>query len=200
MHAGIVLVGGDWASGYGAVAPWPSYVALGIAALSLVATVVVGFANRSTARQALALSERQEARRNLTIDVYVNDSRSWRAENQDGRFIGIHVTAANPGDNPNSIVAAELHLTYELSGQVMTLKVRHTGESSSLPGRIAPISLPARLGANAALNGWLVFELAEVLTARLAIDRYDLVVRDVHGIEESVQVTIFPELSGEQAP
>src|SRR5215208_793152 len=88
-------------------------------------------------------------------------------------------------------VRAELHLNYSVGGIVTTVKVLRMSDQASaaaLPG-LDLIQLPARLSANDAVSGWLLFQVKEALIGGRAIDRYELVVRDVHDLEETVQVT-----------
>jgi hypothetical protein len=179
-------------------ASWLSYAAVAVAALSVAVSLVLGRSNRATAKRALALSERQEARRDTRIDLYLNESVSWRGRPGSNRVLGFHILISNPTDRANSLVDAELHLTYDLAGVVTTLKVGHTDASVPPPAGVSPLSLPTRLDANEATSGWLFFQVSQALAGDREIDRYDLVLRDIHGLEETRQVTIFREAADEQ--
>lgn len=175
---------------------WLDYAPVVIAALAFGVTVVFGLSNRRTAMRALALSERHEARRDSRVDLHLNHSMSWRRPSNNDRLLGFHLLVANPTDRASSIVQAELHLTYSVNGIVTTVKVPRVSDmkSADVPLEVDPIELPARLDANDAVSGWFVFQVKDGLTSGRSIDRYEVFVRDVHGIEESVQVTVFREV------
>jgi hypothetical protein len=177
-------------------ASWLDYAPIVIAALSLAVTLVLGLWNRGTAKRALELSERQEDRRDSRVDLHMNDSVSWRSSAAD-RLLGFHLMIANPTDRSSSLVSAELHLTYGLNGVVTTVKVPHVSDATAItaPAGVVPIELPARLDANDAVSGWFLFLVEEGLTGGAPVDRYDVIVRDVHGFEATVQVTLFREVS-----
>jgi hypothetical protein len=65
---------------------WLDYAALAIAALSLLVAFLFGFRNRSTAKRALALSERQEARRESCLALYLHESFAWRGSADGDRW------------------------------------------------------------------------------------------------------------------
>ncbi|MGD9796870.1 MAG: hypothetical protein AB7V15_02015 [Acidimicrobiia bacterium] len=171
-----------------------------IAALALLVSVVFGLRNRGTSKKALALAERQEARRESRVDVYINDSMAWRHD--EGRCVGVNVVLANPADSPTSIVHAELHLTYDVRGTLATVRVRASSPSpaSTVPAEVANLELPVRLDANGAVSGWFVFPLPDGLTDGRPVERYDFVTRDVHGKEETIQLGIYREHSHGEAP
>lgn len=104
-------------------------------------------------------------------------------------------------DRANSLVGAELHVTYSVDGVVTTLKVPHAAAVTAVPAPpgVEPIELPARLEANGWLSGWLLFGIGAGLTDGRSIDRYDVVVRDVHSIEEAVQGPLLREVSRDEA-
>jgi hypothetical protein len=164
--------------------------------LALLLSAMFGISNRRTARRALTLSERQEARRDSRLDLYLFASMDHRdAESQD-RILTFHVRVGNPTDRPTAIVQAELHVTYEVEGVLTTIKVRHgaTEPTASAESGLDRLELPLRLEANDAHVGWLSFGLSADLMRGREIDRYDVVVRDVQGIEESTQVRILGEV------
>lgn len=165
---------------------WLDYAPVVIAALAIGFSVAFGLSNRRTAMRALALSERQEARRDSRVDLYLNHSMSWRRPSNDDRLLGFHLLIANPTDRASSIVTAELHLSYSLNGIVTTVKVPRALDMtpSEIPPEVNPIVLPARLEANDAVLGWFLFQVKDGLTGGRSIDRYEVFVRDVHGIEE----------------
>lgn len=174
---------------------WPEYAALGIAALSLLVALVLGVRNSRTAKHALELSERQEARREARVDLYLNEAVSWRRRAHTDRVVGFHLLATNPSDRASSLVAAELHLTYSLGGILTTVKVPRLTEATPIGVRtqVVPIDLPAALDANKATHGWFMFRIPDGLTHERPVERYRVVVRDSHGIEESVQANVLRE-------
>lgn len=187
-----VLAGGEEAV---TTLSWLDYASFVVAALSLLVSVALGLRNRSTAKRALEISEREEARREARLGLYLNESMSWRHSKDAYRLLGFHLLITNPTDRPTSIVSAELHLTYSVNGVVTTVKVQHE-PCIILPGggKAGVIEVSARLEANAAISDWLLFKVADGLTKDRPVDRYDVVIRDINGIVQSVQVTIFLEV------
>jgi hypothetical protein len=70
------------------------------------------------------------------------------------------------------------------------------GDDLELPEDLSPAALPIRLEPNDAASGLFIFQIKEELTRNREIERYDVYVRDVHGVEESRQITIFHEAGG----
>lgn len=183
----------------GHVAPsWVTYASLGVAVASVCIALAVGAANRRIAKRALELSERQEARRESRVDVHLSSSTSWRRPSRRDRVLGVHVLVSNPTDRATSIVAAELHLTYSIDGVLTTVKVPHATsvDAFEFPRGLTPASLPIRLEPNDAVSTLFVFRIEDDLTREREIERYDVHLRDVHGAEEGLQITIFHEAGG----
>lgn len=177
---------------------WLDVAPIVISGLALVVAVIFGLRNRGTSKKALTLAERQEERRSSRIDIYINDSIEWRQAA--ARVVGVHAVVANPTDGATSLVHAELHLTYDLGGTVTTIRVRaEAAVPIGLPGEVVSLELPARLDANEAVSGWLLFLLKDGITGDRPIERYDLVARDVHGKEETIQLGVFREWPSGQA-
>jgi hypothetical protein len=179
---------------------WLDYAPVAIAAVALL-SLLLGLSNRKMVRRSLELSEAQEARREPRLTLHLNESVSWRRPSEGERLLGFHLLASNPTDRPSSLVRAELHLTYAIHGTVTTVKVPHASgrEEVSLPRGVVPIQLPSHVGANDAVSGWFLFRVAEGVTDGRAIDRYDVVLRDVHGVIETLQVTLFREVPDDEA-
>lgn len=177
---------------------WVIYASLGIAAASACIALAVGAANRRVAKRALDLSARQEARRESRVDVYLSSSTSWRRHSHHDRLLGVQLLVSNPTDRATSIVTAELHLTYTVDGILTTVKVPPVapGDELEFPGDLLPTALPIRLEPNDAASGLFIFQITDELTRDREIERYDVYVRDVHGVEESRQITIFYEAGG----
>jgi hypothetical protein len=179
---------------------WLDWLPLAIAALALVSSFLFGLSSRRTARRALALSERIDARRAPELDLYLSDSVAWRFSADDARLIGLHVQVANPSDRPGALVGMDLHVTYAVDGQLATLKVPHGGEMTHvLTTGLDIVELPRRLEANDAFQGWFLFYLAGDLTGRHPVDRYDVVATDVRGVVAELQITAPREVADGEA-
>src|SRR5215211_8717795 len=70
---------------------WVDYAAVGIAALAFLFSCGLGLSNRRTARKALALSERQEARRESELDLYLFTPTARRRESTGDRVLEFHI-------------------------------------------------------------------------------------------------------------
>jgi hypothetical protein len=177
---------------------WLTYASLGVAAVSACIALLVGAANRRLAKRALELSERQEARRESRVDVHLSSATSWRRPSQHDRLLGVHLLVSNPTDRATSVVAAEMHLTYSVEGVLTTVKMPpaiHI-EAFEFPEGLTPAALPIRLEPNDAVSSLFIFRIGDDLTRGRDVERYDIYLRDVHGVEESRQITIFHEASG----
>lgn len=179
----------------GGVPAWVAYASAAVAALSLLVTILFGLYNRGVAKAALEISRRQEARRGSRLDLYVNETASWRSAGTPDRLLGVNVQVANPTDRETSVTRAELHLTYSVEGRLTAVKVPSNSEPPPelRPTRVEPLALPLRLAANEATSGWFLFLVPGGVVAGRAVDRYDIVLRDLHDIEQSLQVTVFRE-------
>jgi hypothetical protein len=175
---------------------WPDYAAVAIAVISLGVSVAFGLSNRSTARRALRISERQEARRESLLTLHLIEPVAWSQASTSERILGFHILVSNPADRPTSLVTVELHLTYTAHDVLTTVKVPLAGDVSGtvVPTEVATVDLPVRVDANDAVSGWFLFRVSHELTGWAPVERYDVVIRDVHGIEESLQVTVFREV------
>lgn len=190
-----VLIEEAASQGAAAWRTWVPVVSAAIAALAL----MVSFSSRSTAKKSLRLSERQEERRAARLDLSLKESISWRPAGDASRWIGMHVLAVNPTDRDGSLVAADLHVTYTLAGRGVVLKVPHGAEGVILPQGITELDIPIRLQANGAVSGWLMFKLDNALVAEADIQRYDAVIRDSRGPEETVQAWVLREIDDGEA-
>lgn len=86
-------------------------------------------------------------------------------------------------------------MTYRIDDTPMTVKLRpdpaEQVEAQTPP--VVRLDLPATLEANSARSGWFLFRVHDELTAPGPIDRYELVVHDVHGTERELQVTVLKQ-------
>lgn len=165
-----------------------------ISAVAVVASLAIGLLNHCTARRAINIAERAEGRRSPHFGIHVHDSTVWQQPCGTTRKYGVYVQFANPTDLPTAIVMADLHITYSMKNRLTTVKVPII-ESPTLGQEITVFDLPQPLKANTAASGWLIFHVPEELIGDYAIDRYDIVVRDVHDVIASTQITIFREVS-----
>ena len=113
------------------------------------------------------------------------------------RLLGLHLIVTNPTDRATTIVRAEVRVTYSVSGVVTTVNVPATSTADldqPLPD-VVVVELPVRLEANGGTSGWFLFRVPDGLVGGGGVDRYEVVLKDIHGIEETVQVTIFHEVS-----
>lgn len=174
---------------------WLAYASTGVAALSLLVAIVLGLHARATAGAALEISRRQEARRESRLDLYVNDTASWRTAGGSDRLLGVNLLLTNPSDRETSLTAAEMRMTYAVDGRLATVIIPSSVKPPQelRPGELVPLTLPLRLGANEATSGWLAFFVPAAITVGRAIERYDICVRDLHGVEQSRQLTVFRE-------
>lgn len=176
------------------VDPWQSW-ASGASAVIAAIALLVSLSNRKTAKRALDLSERQEARRAAHLDLSLREAISWRPAGRTSRWIGVHVLAVNPTDRDGSLIAADLHITYTIpSGAVMVVKIPHSAKDAAMPEGIAPLKMPTPLPSNGAAAGWLIFKVDDALIGDAAIERYDAVLRDSRGPVESVQPWVLREI------
>jgi hypothetical protein len=171
---------------------WRTWVPVASAAIAVLA-LVVAFSNRTIARKALTLSERQEERRVARLELSYNEAVSWRLAGNAWRWIGVDILAVNPTDRDGSIISAELHVTYTTSAGVgAVVKLAHDAASPTRGGR-EPLRLPLHISANGAVRGWLGFKLPDDLVGPEAIQRYDATVRDSRGPIETMQLGVLKE-------
>src|SRR4051812_12862118 len=95
---------------------WADITAVVIAGLAFLAATLIGYFNHGTAKQALKLAERQEARQHSQLELYLIDSSARRDSSTGDRVLEFHVRVSNPADRPNSILAAELRVAYNVEG------------------------------------------------------------------------------------
>lgn len=177
------------------VAPVASVV---IAAVAL----LVALSNRRTAKRALELSERQEARREARLDLSLKEAVSWRPSGRACRWIGVRVLAVNPTDRDGSLIAADLHITYRIpGGRELVVKIPHGGDDEALAERMEPLlEIPVSLPSNGAAAGWLMFKIGDALIGDAAIERYDVVLHDSRGPVERVEPWVLRAVGDGEAP
>lgn len=168
-------------------------IALASALISAIAMVVSAL-NRRTAKRALTLAERQDARRQVPFGLHLNEAVQWPAER--ARVVAANVRVANPADRAVTVVSAALHVTYTRpDALVMTVKVPAVDDVAVVPinVRVEPTPMPLRIEANDAASSWFVFVLDDDLTGGSPVDRFEVTAIDVHGRSERLVVTAFHE-------
>jgi len=177
--------------------PWTERASVVLSGLAILIALAFGLSTRKTAKRALELSERQEARRESRLDVRLNDSVAWRRSSNGDRVLGFNIVVSNPSDRASAITRVELRISYSVDGVVNAVKVPSVsvGDLDAPRPDVDSLDPPARLDANDAVSGWCLFRLSDELLGDYPADRYEVVIRDVHGIEESVQVAVFHEVS-----
>lgn len=172
--------------------PWIDWVPIAISALAFLVSIVFGVSSGRTARRALRITEREEARRSPRLSLYVHDTALWKSPHNATRAYGVHLQLVNPTDLPTTVVMAELHITYSVDAHLAVVKTPIV-EPTTFRCSFKKIEIPQRLEANGVASGWLVFRVADALVDRGDVHRYDVVVRDVHNVVETRQIAVFRE-------
>lgn len=127
----------------------------------------------STARRSLAVSERQELRRQPDLRI---EALSATCEvRATARSYIFDLLVRNPSDTANSVVSAELWLDYAVSGEPLVLKLAWRPPVAPPAGLLV---LPLNVDANKAVAGSLHVEVPRDLLAGVAVDRLRLVLTD----------------------
>lgn len=176
------------------------FAPIAVASISLIVSILFAILNHGIAKRALRLSERQEARQGSQIDLYLHDSISWRAPQGERSILGVHLLVTNPADRGTSIVDIELYLTYTVNDNLVTAKVPHASQRGvdTAFADTSTLELPTTIPANDAAQGWVIFEVADGLTGGRPVERYQVVVRDVHHALEAREVLVFRELANDE--
>jgi hypothetical protein len=171
---------------------WATIASVCIAFTALVISVI----NVRTARNAFRLAQRQDSLRQPNLTLYLADAVSARMKGETYRIVACSIVVTNPSDSANSIAAADLQVTYTTDqNQVITLRVPHVTSvelDSKLPGE--SLAIPTPLPAHGSVAGVVNFRIDDGLIGTSRIDRYDLVTKDAHQIEESLQLVPFRDL------
>lgn len=170
-----------------AVPAWLPIAVAGVSALIALGSFAVALSSRAVAGRSLRLSEQQEKRRAAALDVSLKQGLSWRP-GDGARWICLDVLAVNPTDRDGTIVTADLHVSYAPSmGAVLVVKVPHGGPSADAwPNGVAPVELPARVAANGAVAGWLMFRLPPGLVPDGSVQGFAAVLHDSRGLTQTV--------------
>jgi hypothetical protein len=160
---------------------WLAAASLVIAACS----AILSWRSFQNARKALAISERQEKRREPEFRVYLVNG--YRRLVQDRQVFAFTVSISNPSDINNSVVRAELRALCVADQTQIVLRVEHDG-TLDLPIEDArqqgpnPFILPARIDAHQTISGCLLFAIPNAIIGERTIDKHDLILEDTHGV------------------
>jgi hypothetical protein len=171
-----------------------------ISALALLASGWSAFnswQSKRIARRALSINEGQEQRRRPQLGIYMADG--YRRYLPDKQLFGFFVSVSNPTDINNSVVKAELQVTYVLGADIKAIcRVPHSPAFAEIVTDVISNSanvllLPIRIDAHQTVTGWLVFSLANNIIAGKTIDAHQIILEDSHGastgtVSESVLV------------
>ena len=181
LHKATFNISGIWNT-------WGVVVALIVSAATGLATISQG----RSAREALRLAREQDERSRAQLNVELKDAIRWIPANESHRCFGVHVLVVNPADSSGTLVATELHVSYRMvNARLLTLKVPHDVRGVAMPEQISPITLPASLSSNGALDGWFIFQVPDPIIKQAQIQGYIVTVYDSRDISRTVQPSIF---------
>jgi len=157
--------------------------------------------SRQIATRALAISESQEQRRRPQFGIYL--ANGFRRHLTNRQLFGFLISVSNPTDINNSIVKAELRVTYVLDGEIKnTCRVSHDPAlagtvSCSNVGTANVFSLPTRIDAHQTLAGWLVFALDHAIISERTIDSHTIILEDSHGVFSETEPLLVRDWTNE---
>jgi hypothetical protein len=160
---------------------WVSVVAAFFAGLS----AINSWHSRRIARHALAISQKQEDRRQPHLEIYFADG--YRRYLPDKQIFGFMLSVMNRSDSNNSIAMAELRVEYLIGeNHKGNCRVAHNGEvaeqaENGQTKRAKLFSIPERVDAHQTVAGWLFFALDSKIISGKTIDRHTIILTDSHG-------------------
>jgi hypothetical protein len=169
-----------WASSF---IHWFSSSANSIAFASLaIAFVSAVYARRSAkiSKRSLDLAELQDSRHAPKVNLYLSDAYSFTSE--DHSVIVISITLTNPTDVDNSIIRAELGVSYHrMGGQSIKMKIASLPATSTALTTIADtLNAPITVPSHQSIAGLLVFEPPSMILKESVVDEYSLILSDSH--------------------
>jgi hypothetical protein len=158
-------------------------------------------AGRNAAR-ALAISENQEKRRQPQLGIYlvVNGFRRLVPKRQ---LFGFIVSVSNPTDINNSVIRAELQITYVMENDVTAVcRIQHNSAlggdvGSDTTSAASVLSLPLRIDAHQTVSGWFLFALDNDVIREGTIDAHSLILEDTHGVSTETEPIMVREWTDE---
>lgn len=156
--------------------------------------------SRNSAR-ALAISERQEKRREPQIGIYL--ANGYRRRTLKQQLFGFLVSISNPTDINNSVARAELQLTCVLKNDAKTIyRLQHNpgvGKETMQTASAATVfTLPQRVDAHQTVSGWLLFALDNDLLRNMTVDSHSLILEDTHGVSANTDPITVTEWHDER--
>jgi hypothetical protein len=147
--------------------------------------------SRRLAVRALSISESQEQRRQPQLTIYMVDG--YRRYLPDKQLFGFLISVSNPTDINNSLVHAELQVTYVLAKEVKAVcRTPHEQLVAEIvpdaTSRLANVfSLPVRIDAHQTAAGWFVFSLDNKVIGGKTIDAHRIILEDSHGVSSRTE-------------
>jgi hypothetical protein len=174
-----------------------------ISALALLVSIcsaVISWRSARNAARALAISQRQEERRQPQLGIHLFNG--YRRLVPKRQLFGFLVSVSNPTDIDNSIVRAELQVTYLLEGDAKAVcRIQHnpTLREDTVDNALPPnvFALPARIDAHQTVSGWLLFSLDNDVFRKATIDAHSLILEDTHGVSTNTDSIMVREWSDE---
>jgi hypothetical protein len=150
--------------------------------------------------RSLRLAERQEARRFPRLRPYLAEGYCRIYKSDRIRVYAFSISVGNPSEVDNALSRAELQIGYLTENDVyMTVKVADDGSLATRLGldSQALLSLPARVGANQTIAGWLLFRVSEDVLREVRIDDYSLLLIDTNDAKATLEPGIVRDLIDE---
>ena len=175
---------------------WISALALFISGWS----AFISWRSGKNAARALAISEGQEKRRQPRLGIYLVSG--YRRLVPDRQLFGFLVSVSNPTDINNSIVHAELQVTYLLDADMKAVcRIQHNpdlGESIARDKTRATVfPLPVRIDAHQTMSGWFLFALDSDVIRNATVDSHSLILEDTHGVSTNTDPIMVREWTDE---
>jgi hypothetical protein len=148
----------------------------------------------------LRLAERQEARRLPRLRPYLAEGYRRTFQGERMRVYAFSISVGNPSEIDNALARAELQIGYLTENDVyMTVKVAEDHFLAPLLGldSRAVLRLPAGVGANQTVAGWLFFRVNEDVLREVRIDDYSLLLTDTNDAKATLDLGIVRELIDE---
>ncbi len=165
---------------------WISGMALLVSACS----AFFSWRSGRNAARALAISEKQEMRRQPQLGIYFFNG--YRRLVPKRQLFGFLVSVSNPTDINNSVARAELQITYSTENDMSAvLRIQHnaalgadigSNTVSEESASVTVLSMPLRIDAHQTVSGWLLFALDNDAIHMGTIDAHSLILEDTHGV------------------
>lgn len=160
---------------------WLSALALVVSCFS----ALIAWRSMKNASRALSISESQEKRRQPQLRIYL--ANGFRRLLPKRQLFGFLVSVSNPTDINDSVVRAELRVTYlVVNGAEVVCRLNHNAElrehAVTDAAAATVFSLPARIDAHQTVSGWFLFVVDNEVLRNGTIDAHTLILEDTHGV------------------